>query len=116
MKTTTRRGANHGLHLVLTLLTCGLWAVTGWPVAAAMGRRTTVHHQTPRYSFPPENPYQQPYTPPPVDPTVYRPPAQRVMTPPSFPRVGGDWQARYPAPPEQQTYGTWPPQEWRTQR
>lgn len=40
MKTTERRGANHGLHLVLTLLTCGLWAVTGWPIAAARGRRT----------------------------------------------------------------------------
>lgn len=40
MKTVQRRGANHGLHLVLSLLTCGLWAVTGWPVAAVIGRRT----------------------------------------------------------------------------
>jgi hypothetical protein len=37
-----RRGANHGLHLVFSLLTCGLWAVTGWPVAAVLGRRRTV--------------------------------------------------------------------------
>lgn len=43
MKTVQRRGANHGLHLVLSLLTCGLWAVTGWPIAAARGRRTTTH-------------------------------------------------------------------------
>lgn len=42
MKTTTRRGANHGLHVVLTFMTCGLWAITGWPIAAAMGRKTTV--------------------------------------------------------------------------
>lgn len=37
---TTRRGASHGLHLVLTVLTCGMWAITGWPIAAIMGRRT----------------------------------------------------------------------------
>lgn len=43
MKTVQRRGANHGLHLVLSLLTCGLWAVTGWPVAAVLGRRTVTH-------------------------------------------------------------------------
>lgn len=40
VKRVERRGANHTLHLILSLLTCGLWAVTGWPVAAAMGRRT----------------------------------------------------------------------------
>jgi hypothetical protein len=37
-----KRGANHGLHLVLTVLTCGLWAITGWPIAAIMGRKRTV--------------------------------------------------------------------------
>jgi len=36
----TKRGANHGLHLVLSILTCGIWAITGWPIAAAMGRKT----------------------------------------------------------------------------
>jgi hypothetical protein len=35
----TKRGANHGLHLVLSILTAGLWAVTGWPIAALMGRK-----------------------------------------------------------------------------
>lgn len=43
MNVTERRGANHGLHLVLSLLTCGLWAVTGWPLAALLGRRTVTH-------------------------------------------------------------------------
>jgi hypothetical protein len=47
VKTTQRRGANHGLHLVLSLLTCGLWAVTGWPIAAVLGRRTVTHSSTP---------------------------------------------------------------------
>lgn len=28
-----RNKTNHPLHLVLTLLTCGVWAVTGWPAA-----------------------------------------------------------------------------------
>ena len=52
MKTVERRGANHGLHLVLSLLTCGLWAVTGWPVAAVLGRRTVTRTPSP-YGPPP---------------------------------------------------------------
>lgn len=47
MKTVTRRGANHGLHLVLSVLTLGVWAFTGWPVAAAMGRRTVTRSPIP---------------------------------------------------------------------
>lgn len=35
----TKRGANHTLHVILSILTCGLWAITGWPIAAAMGRK-----------------------------------------------------------------------------
>lgn len=34
-----KRGANHGLHLVLTILTGGIWALTGWPIAAMLGRK-----------------------------------------------------------------------------
>ncbi|SFY06805.1 hypothetical protein OH786_03655 [Streptomyces atratus] len=70
-----KRGANHGLHIVLTILTCGLWAITGWPIAAAMGRKTTsttyapappVYPQQPQgYAPPPQQPYQQPYGYPP---------------------------------------------------
>ena len=47
MKTTTRRGANHGLHLVLSILTLGVWAFTGWPVAAAMGRKVVTRSPVP---------------------------------------------------------------------
>jgi hypothetical protein len=47
VKTVQRRGANHGLHVFLTLMTCGLWAVTGWPIAAARGRRTTTYTNGP---------------------------------------------------------------------
>lgn len=39
--TTIRRGANHPLHLILTLATCGLWALVWIPVAIA-GRRTVI--------------------------------------------------------------------------
>lgn len=38
---TVRRGPNHGLHLVLTILTCGMWApvwILVW-IIDAMGRR-----------------------------------------------------------------------------
>lgn len=58
----TKRSANHGLHIVLTLCTCGLWAVTGWPIAAIMGRKTTT--------------------------TAYMPPAQQ---PPAPPQAGTSW-------------------------
>ncbi|MEU5361148.1 hypothetical protein ACFY9R_26690 [Streptomyces albidoflavus] len=36
----TKRGANHGLHLFLSFITLGLWAITGWPIAAMLGRKT----------------------------------------------------------------------------
>lgn len=39
-KVVEKRGANHGLHLVLTILTGGMWALTGWPIAAMMGRKS----------------------------------------------------------------------------
>lgn len=59
MRRVERRGANHVLHLILSFLTCGLWAVTGWPIAAAMGRRTVTRTWEPeRYSqAPPVDPY-----------------------------------------------------------
>lgn len=37
--TTTRTGANHGLHLALTILTCGLWLAV-WPIVGVIGRRS----------------------------------------------------------------------------
>lgn len=53
-----KRGANHGLHLVLTILTCGMWAFTGWPIAAIMGRKKTVTSHAPQQIYPPQQPNQ----------------------------------------------------------
>ncbi|MFB7617840.1 hypothetical protein [Kitasatospora sp. NPDC056181] len=73
-----KRSANHGLHLTLSILTCGLWAITGWPIAAAMGRKTvtTVQPQPGAYpppgygpppgQYPPQYGQQQPGPPPPA--------------------------------------------------
>jgi hypothetical protein len=36
--TKSRRETRHGLHLLLTLCTFGVWAFTGWPVAWAWNR------------------------------------------------------------------------------
>lgn len=80
----TRRGANHGLHIVLTILTCGLWAITGWPIAAMMGRKTVVTapppyqqpYGPPPGQYPPQPPYGQPYPP------QQRPPASWGQQPP----------------------------------
>lgn len=38
MVTKDRRETRHGLHLLLTLCTFGVWAVTGWPIAWAWNR------------------------------------------------------------------------------
>ena len=62
-----KRGANHGLHLVLSLLTCGMWAVTGWPIAAILGRTKTVTGSN----------YQHVVLMPPVAPAPYEHPAYR---------------------------------------
>lgn len=84
-----KRGANHGLHLILTLLTCGLWAITGWPIAAIMGRKRTVRGPAqqqfyPQYMPPPQQPPPGPYPPqgygPPPGP--YNPPSGPYGAPP----------------------------------
>ena len=73
-----KRGANHGLHLVLTLLTCGLWAVTGWPIAAILGRKRTVRGPVPpayqQYYLPGQQPPPGPYPPPGYGPPPQQPP------------------------------------------
>lgn len=63
-----KRGANHGLHVFLSIITCGLWAITGWPIAAAMGRKTvtTGYAPPPPQQYPPQPPYGQ--QPPPPQP------------------------------------------------
>jgi hypothetical protein len=43
---TTRRGANHTFHLIMTVLTFGLWGLFVWPIAALIGRRTRVTYPT----------------------------------------------------------------------
>lgn len=50
---TEKRGANHTLHLILSICTCGLWAITGWPIAAAMGRKKTITGPPPGWQPPP---------------------------------------------------------------
>lgn len=62
MKTVHKRPANHGLHLVLTLLTCGFWAITGWPLATLLGRREVTRVPGAAWGSPP----------PPPPPTWYR--------------------------------------------
>lgn len=62
-----KRGANHGLHVFLSIITCGIWAITGWPIAAMIGRRTVTHNYGPPVQQPPPTYYppQQGYGPPP---------------------------------------------------
>lgn len=86
-----RRGANHTLHIVLSIFTCGIWAITGWPIAAIMGRKTVT--KVPVYQ-PPQVPQQQ-----------YAPPAQPY--PPQQPY--GQQPGPYTAPPG--PYGQQPPQQ-----
>ncbi len=89
-----KRGANHGLHIVLTILTCGIWAITGWPIAAAMGRKTVIQSY----------PQQQPYPPQQYPPTAY--PPQGQYGPPQ-PPYGQQQPPGYGYPPQQ------PPGPWR---
>ena len=94
---TVKRGANHGLHLVLTILTCGLWALTGWPIAALLGRKTTT---TTTMAAPAPPHMVQPYPTQYVAPPVQHPyPPQQYGAPP-----------QQPAPPYGQQYGA-PPQQ-----
>ncbi|MFD5058237.1 hypothetical protein [Streptomyces sp. NPDC058394] len=91
-----KRGANHGLHIVLSILTCGIWAITGWPIAAAMGRKTTTTIPTyqppampqqqypqqygqPQQGYPPQQPYQAPpyYGPQQPPPGQFGPPPKQ---------------------------------------
>ncbi|MFJ4623050.1 hypothetical protein [Streptomyces sp. NPDC088812] len=59
---TTRRGANHSFHVIMSILTCGMWAIFVWPIAAIMGRKTKVVTQPQAY-YPPPPPGQGPYPP-----------------------------------------------------
>lgn len=82
-----KRGANHGLHIFLSIITCGIWAITGWPIAAAMGRKTVT--RVPTY---PQQFQQQP-----------APPAQQQTPPP--PQQGPSWAQQQTLPYGQPTGG-----------
>ncbi|MFG2346666.1 hypothetical protein [Streptomyces phaeochromogenes] len=94
-----KQGANHVLHVILTLLTCGLWAITGWPIAAAMGRKKV----TTLYAPPPLLPQQQ-YGYPPQQPPY--PPQQHSQQPPQY----------GPPPGSTPPYGTQPPGQYPPQQ
>lgn len=105
--TVTRRGANHGLHVFLTICTCGLWAITGWPIAAAMGRKTKTT------AWVPEQPQQLPYGQPPQQawgappqagqwPTMQPGRTQPNPPPPGYPPQQPPQGYGYPPSPPQQ--------------
>lgn len=86
-RVTVKRGANHTLHVVLTVLTCGIWAITGWPIAAILGRKTTTTVQ-PMQQLPPAGAYGPP--PPGTGPQAYG------YQPPPAPRLQPEPQQQYP--------------------
>lgn len=80
-----KRQANHTLHIILSICTCGLWAITGWPIAAIMGRKTVTKvptYQPPQGYYPPPQAQQQPYPPQYQAPPYYGPPQGQQPPPP----------------------------------
>jgi hypothetical protein len=77
-----KRQANHTLHIILTICTCGLWAITGWPIAAIMGRKTITTGPPPpgmyppaqAQQYPPQQAYGQAYPPQPYGQQPYQAP------------------------------------------
>ncbi|MFD9764740.1 hypothetical protein ACFWXI_14555 [[Kitasatospora] papulosa] len=80
-----RRQANHTLHIILTICTCGLWAITGWPIAAIMGRKTVTTMPAPppvqQGYYPTPQTQQQPYPPQYQAPPYYGPQGQQPPPP-----------------------------------
>lgn len=101
----TKRGANHGLHVFLSIITCGLWAITGWPIAAAMGRKT----KTTVMVTPPQGPYASAHghPGPPVQPGPYGPPQHDPYG------ATGQFPTQGQQPPQPPTTTSWgrPPQQ-----
>lgn len=94
-----KRGANHGLHVFFTIITCGLWAITGWPIATAMGRKTVT--KVPVYQ-PPQQMPPQPYGPGPGDMHLgYRQPGHQPYMPPPQPGPYNQPPGPYGQPPRQ---------------
>lgn len=76
-KIVEKRPANHGLHVFLSIVTCGIWAITGWPIATLLGRKNVTRVPVPPpgqqpYGYPPAQSYPpQQYGPPPAAPGPY---------------------------------------------
>lgn len=67
ISTTTRKPCNHTLHLILTLITFGMWSPI-WLIMACVGSRETTQGTMMGM--------QQPY--PPAPQQMYGPPAQQL--------------------------------------
>jgi hypothetical protein len=94
-----RRGANHTLHLVLTICTAGVWAITGWPIAAMMGRKTKTVTRAPQQVAMQQGGYvQQP------GPQAYYGQPQQPYPPQQLPPA--------PQPPYGDQYQRHPQQGW----
>lgn len=98
-----KRGANHTLHVILSICTCGIWAITGWPIAAAMGRKTVTTvptYQPPPQAMPPQQGYGYPpqgAAPPQQQGWQQPPPGYGQQPPgPQTPPYGGQWDGRQP--------------------
>ena len=87
MKTVTRRPANHGLHLFLSLITFGLWLPV-WAVVALIGRRERVWTEDDEQFQGPYS-YQAPW-PPPLQSTAPNPPSWREGDPHTM-LYAGSW-------------------------
>lgn len=92
----------HGLHLVLTILTCGLWLPV-WIIIAACTPKSKTQQGAAVNVYQPiqHNPPPQPYYPAPPRPPVqkqYRPPAP-PLPPPSPPRYGPPQYRQLPPQP-----------------
>lgn len=48
--TKARHETRHGLHLILTICTGGVWALTGWPIAWLWNRMGPRRRSTTYYS------------------------------------------------------------------
>ena len=79
-----KREANHTLHLILTICTCGLWGFV-WIVAAMMGRKTVTtmpaQPMPPQGYYPPPTAQHQPYPPQYQAPPYYGPQGQQPPPP-----------------------------------
>jgi hypothetical protein len=79
---TDKRGANHVFHAIMTVLTCGMWGLFVWPIAAMIGRKSTTSVQ---YAPPVQYPVQY-QAPPQYLPQV--PPHQAPVPPGHNPYMG----------------------------